>query len=106
MDFPAEQRYKTQLIKEAFDLQGLNPPANLSVFTDGNEYGYRNKLEFSWYSQLDEETGTDSLDLAFYKRGSRGKVIVEGSTLANTISISSREVSEIYSARKGCQPEA
>ena len=56
------------------------------VVTDGNDYGYRNKIEFSWYSELDEKTGLDSLDLAFYKRGSRGKVIVEGSTLANELS--------------------
>lgn len=101
MSFQAEQHYKTQLIKEAFDLHGLSLPSELNVVTDGNDYGYRNKIEFSWYSELDEKTGLDSLDLAFYKRGSRGKVIVEGSTLANeNINILARSIRVLLRNKK------
>lgn len=101
MNFQAEQRYKTHLIKEAFDLQGLGLPSDLSVITDDHDYGYRNKLEFSWYSELDEKTGLDSLDLAFFKRGSRGKVIVEGSTLANeNINILARNIRDVLRKKK------
>ena len=101
MSFQAEQHYKTQLIKEAFDLHGLSLPSELNVVTDGNDYGYRNKIEFSWYSELDEKTGLDSLDLAFYKRGSRGKVIVEGSTLANeNINILARSIRDLLRNKK------
>ena len=101
MSFQAEQHYKTQLIKEAFDLHGLSLPSELNVVTDGNDYGYRNKIEFSWYSELDEKTGLDSLDLAFYKRGSRGKVIVEGSTLANeNINILARNIRDLLRRKK------
>ena len=101
MSFQAEQHYKTQLIKEAFDLHGLSLSSELNVVTDGNDYGYRNKIEFSWYSELDEKTGLDSLDLAFYKRGSRGKVIVEGSTLANeNINILARSIRDLLRNKK------
>lgn len=101
MSFQAEQRHKTQLIKEAFDLHGLSLPSDLNVVTDGNDYGYRNKLEFSWYSELDEKTGLDSLDLAFFKRGSRRKVIVEGSTLANeNINILARNIRDLLRRKK------
>lgn len=83
MSFEAEQGYKKQLIREAFELHKITLPDNLGMSTDGETYGYRNKLEFSWYSELDKGTDTDSLDLAFYKRGSRAKIVVDGSSLAS-----------------------
>lgn len=82
MNFEAEQRYKAQLIDEAFLLHKVSLPKQTEVFTDGVEYGYRNKIEFSWYSDLDAASGVDTLDLAFFRRGSRGKIIVDGTSLA------------------------
>lgn len=82
MSFSSEQKNKISLIKEAFALHNISLPDNIEIYTDGIEYGYRNKVEFSWYSDIDEESGADTLDLAFFRRGSRGKVVVEGTSLA------------------------
>jgi 23S rRNA (uracil1939-C5)-methyltransferase len=72
----AEARYKAQLIDEAFELHHTVLPEKTSVYSDGVRYGYRNKVEFSWYG--DDE----GLHLAFFRRGTHGKVPVEGTSLA------------------------
>jgi len=77
-DFKSEQAYKAQLIQEAFALHNVTLPGKVDLYTDDVMYGYRNKVEFSWY--WDKEA--DQLDLAFFGRGSRGKVPVEGTHLA------------------------
>lgn len=81
MDFNAEQRYKAQLINEAFELHHASLPEPTTVYTDGREYRYRNKVEFSWYGQTDAISGVDTLDLAFFRRGSKGKIVVDNSAL-------------------------
>ena len=44
-------------------------------------YGYRNKVEFSfWFN-----TESERLDLAFFRRGSHGKIPVQGTSLANDL---------------------
>ncbi|NCU29139.1 class I SAM-dependent RNA methyltransferase [Candidatus Saccharibacteria bacterium] len=83
MNFQFEQQQKAELINLAFELHNIKLPNSPAVSTDGNQYSYRNKLEFSWYSETGPTSGLDNLDLAFYKRGSRGKIIVDGSSLAN-----------------------
>lgn len=80
MDFASEQKYKAELIKEAFDLHDVKLPNTIEIFSDNTEFSYRNKVEFSWYSEL--QTDGDSLDLAFYRRGSKGKITVDGTSLA------------------------
>ena len=83
MSFEAEQKYKSQLISEALRQQHIDYPAEfIKVFSDNQQFEYRNKMEFSWYSELDESTGRDSLDLAFYRRGSKGKIPINDSRLA------------------------
>ena len=82
MTFDAEQRYKSQLISEAFELHHVEIPES-NVYSDEIQFGYRNKLEFSWYGDTDATSGVDTLDLAFFRRGSKGKVIVDGSKLAH-----------------------
>lgn len=87
----AEQHYKSQLIADAFRLHHLTLPGG-AVYGDGAAFGYRNKVEFSWFSELatpadepDASTATssvDTLDLAFFRRGSKGKIIVDGTALA------------------------
>jgi 23S rRNA (uracil1939-C5)-methyltransferase len=81
MRFDAEQRYKAALIEEAFELHDIVLPNPIEVYSDGHEYRYRNKVEFSWYGQTDETTGQETLDLAFFRRGSKGKVTIQDSAL-------------------------
>lgn len=80
MTFEAEQHYKAALIEEAFELHNIVLPGTIDVYTDKKQYEYRNKVEFSWFG--DTIGGAETLDLAFFKRGSQGKVPVEGTSLA------------------------
>lgn len=78
MTIQAEQHYKATLIVEAFELHSVVLPNSVEVFTDGREYEYRNKVEFSFWF----ETDTQQLSLAFFRRGSHGKICVKGTSLA------------------------
>ncbi len=79
MTFEAEQHYKAALIEEAFELHDIVLPSAIEVYSDDREYEYRNKLEFSWYWNKEDE----QLDLAFFRRGTHGKIPVDGSSLAH-----------------------
>lgn len=79
MTFDAEQRYKAALIEEAFELHNIVLPNPISVWSDEHIYGYRNKIEYSWWWDNEAER----LDLAFYRRGTHGKIPVEGTSLAD-----------------------
>lgn len=81
MKFDSEQRYKAALIEEAFELHDIVLPEAIEVYSDNNEYEYRNKVEFSWYWNKELET----LDLAFFRRGTHGKIPVDGTSLANSV---------------------
>jgi 23S rRNA (uracil1939-C5)-methyltransferase len=81
MSFEAEQHYKSALIEEAFELHDIVLPEAIEVYSDGKTSHYRNKVEFSWYGATDELTGTETLDLAFFRRGSKGKIIINDSSL-------------------------
>ena len=79
MTFEAEQNYKAALIEEAFELHDIVLPNVIDVYSDKKEFGYRNKVEFSWWWSKD----TEQLDLAFFERGTHGKVAIESTSLAN-----------------------
>ena len=81
MPFEIEQAYKRQLIDDAFTLHGVALPEIIDIYCDNVAYGYRNKVEFSWYSEIGESG--DMLDLAFFHRGSKGKIVVNGTSLAH-----------------------
>lgn len=83
MPLSSEQTHKANLIEEAFRLHGVTLPEKIDVFTDGVEFNYRNKVEFSWFGDLIDDSTTETLDLAFFKRGSKGKIVVEGTSLAH-----------------------
>ena len=116
MPLEVEQTYKAQLIDDAFALHNVVLPAAIDVYCNNVVYGYRNKVEFSWYSEsvvsravsqkksgqlhvgpglfsddtreIDaysdrEESFIDTLDLAFFRRGSKGKIVVDGTSLAH-----------------------
>lgn len=92
MNFDAEQHYKAALIEEAFELHDIVLPNAISVYTDGIDYGYRNKVEFSWYWNND----TNQLDLAFFQRGTQGKIPVEKTSLArDEINVVARQIRDI-----------
>ena len=80
MSLEIEQAYKRQLIDDAFTLHNVTLPAAIDIYCDNVAYGYRNKVEFSWYSEAGEYG--DTLDLAFFRRGSKGKIVVNGTSLA------------------------
>ena len=82
MDFSAEQNYKSNLIGEAFELSGIKLTEAVDIYSDQVIYEYRNKVEFSWYGDTDNSSGLDTLDLAFFRRGSKGKIAIEGTSLA------------------------
>lgn len=78
MSFDAEQRYKAELIRDAFSMQKMVLPSEIDIYNDQAIYGYRNKIEFSWYWDNEREC----LELSFYRRGSHGKIPVSGTSLA------------------------
>ena len=80
MPLEVEQAYKAQLIDDAFTLHNVTLPGEIDIYCDDVAYGYRNKVEFSWYSEAGKYG--DTLDLAFFRRGSKGKIIVDGTNLA------------------------
>lgn len=81
MSFTLEQSTKRQLVDDAFIMHGVTLPSKTEVYTDNQQYGYRNKVEFSWWGDEDEQ-GNETLDLAFFRRGSKGKIPVNGTSLA------------------------
>lgn len=81
MHFDREQHYKAALIEEAFELHDIVLPDAIEVYSDGREYHYRNKVEFSWYGESDATTSVDTLHLAFFRRGSKGKIPVDDCAL-------------------------
>ena len=116
MPLEIEQIYKRQLIDDAFTLHNVALPAAIDIYCNNVAYGYRNKVEFSWYSEsvasraisqkksepalaspglfsddtrgIDkgsnrEISSDDTLDLAFFRRGSKGKIVVNGTSLAH-----------------------
>ena len=83
MPMSSEQSYKALLIEEAFLLHNITLPGKIEVFSDGVEFNYRNKVEFSWFGDKTDDNEKETLDLAFFKRGGKGKVVVDGTSLAH-----------------------
>lgn len=79
MQFTSEQHYKSALIEEAFELHDIVLPGAIEIFSDNREFDYRNKIEFSFWYDNDENT----LDLAFFRRGTHGKIVIQGTSLAH-----------------------
>ncbi|HET6747372.1 MAG TPA: hypothetical protein VFH06_04680 [Candidatus Saccharimonadales bacterium] len=79
MTFEAEQHYKASLIEEAFELHNIVLPEPIDIYSDGKQYEYRNKIEYSFWF----DTETNSLSLAFFRRGTHGKIPIDHTSLAN-----------------------
>jgi 23S rRNA (uracil1939-C5)-methyltransferase len=79
MELRSEEHYKSALIEEAFELNDMVLPQPITTWSDGVEYGYRNKIEYSfWYDDT-----SDQLGFAFFRRGSHGKIPVSGTSLVS-----------------------
>jgi 23S rRNA (uracil1939-C5)-methyltransferase len=78
MTYEAENKYKQQILAEAFDREGVKDVAWDSFEYSEEEYGYRNKIELGFWG---DENG---LHHASYIRGSHGKQIIESNALASS----------------------
>lgn len=76
IDFDYENQLKSELVAESFREEkiAINPP---KVLTDGKDYFYRNKMEYSLYYSHE----TKKIELAFRARGSHQKVPINQSSI-------------------------
>lgn len=99
MSLDAEQHYKAALIEEAFELHDIVLPNAIDVYSDEVTTRYRNKMEYSWWWDKELET----LDLAFFRRGTHAKYAVQTTSLAmqpiTDASIKMRDVLRARNAR-------
>ncbi len=79
MNFESENYWKRAIAAEQYSKIGdlILSPDSLKIASDGIEYGYRNKMEFS-FTEVDGQ-----IQLAFFERGQRMKIAVSGSKLAS-----------------------
>lgn len=99
-DFDFEQQTKQELIAESFRQEkiALNQE---EIYSDGEIFEYRNKVEFSFWFEKFEDSDDGELNLAFFKRGGKGKIPVVGTSLAAPkINQAGQKVLEILRARK------
>ena len=97
MTFEAEQHYKSALIEEAFELHDIVLPQPIDIYSDGNQYGYRNKIEYSFWF----DTDTKKLSLAFFRRGTHGKISVDETSLASpAITAASKAIIDVLNELK------
>lgn len=94
-DWSFELKTKADLIRQAFadhKITIASPP----VITDHRQYDYRNKMEFAWWWDND----TQRVELAHYQRGSKGKVMTDGSSLARPeINQAARQIRDLINER-------
>lgn len=97
MDFASEEHYKSALIEEAFELHDIVLPQPITTYSDSVEYEYRNKVEYSFWF----DTTTEQLSLAFFRRGSHGKIAIKATSLASpAITAVSRQILAVLNAQQ------
>lgn len=72
-----EMAQKAQLVQQIFAQSKLKISLP-KIINDGQVYAYRNKMEFTWWWNKE----FDHLDLAHYRRGTKGKIAIDRSSLA------------------------
>lgn len=102
MNFEYEQKLKQELICESFRQEKIDLKPSDSFFTDSNIFGYRNKIEFSfWWEKSAQNENEGQLNLAFFRRGGRGKIAVKNTSLAkDCINLAGERVLELLQERK------
>lgn len=76
MSFEAENQRKQEILVETLQREHVEYTGSVSMHHGQDEWHYRNKMEYSFWA--DDE----GLHLAFFNRGSHGKRIVPGSSIA------------------------
>ncbi|MDO4871941.1 MAG: RsmD family RNA methyltransferase [bacterium] len=101
-DFDFEQKTKQELIAESFAQEKIELKNQDEFYSDGKIFEYRNKVEFSfWWEKSAENEDDGELNLAFFRRGGKGKVPILGTSLAmEEINQAGQKVLEILRARK------
>lgn len=76
INYDEELKQKSLIVKECFRQQHLDLEV-LPTITDGKDFGYRNKMEYSLYWSHDD----NKIHLAFHTRGTHRKVPIENSSI-------------------------
>lgn len=76
MTFEAENKYKQEILVETLAREHVGYKSKIPMHTDGREWHYRNKMEYSFWAD------DDGLHLALFHRASHGKRIITGSSIA------------------------
>ena len=76
MPFESESRYKHEILAETLSRENVEIPDNIPFYAEKEPWGYRNKMEYSFWA---DDSG---LHLALFNRGTHGKRIVSGSSIA------------------------
>lgn len=76
MNFSAENRYKSDILTETFQREHVAYNQPIRLVAADSPWQYRNKMEYSFWA---DDSG---LNLALFNRGSHGKRIVQGSSIA------------------------
>ena len=77
LEYDYELLQKSELTQQAFSQHQVTIPLP-EVITDYKQYNYRNKMEFTWWW----DNATSKVELANYRRGTKGKIPVAASILA------------------------
>ncbi len=82
-NFDFEQKTKQELIFESFRQEKIELKNQEEFYSDGKFFEYRNKVEFSfWWEKSEQDENNGELNLAFFRRGGKGKIPVKGTSLA------------------------
>lgn len=76
MSFDAENKYKQAILAETLQREHVAYNADIHMIAGNNQWYYRNKMEYSFWAD------DDGLHLALFNRGTHGKRIVNGSSIA------------------------
>lgn len=76
MSYEAENKYKQSILEETLKRAGVEFRKTIDFYSPKDEWHYRNKMEYSFYG---DDAG---LHLALFNRGTHGKQIVDGSSIA------------------------
>lgn len=76
MTFVAENGYKKDILTETLQREHVNYDGDIALIADKDPWHYRNKMEYSFWAD------DQGLHLALFNRGTHGKRIVPGSSIA------------------------
>lgn len=74
--FESENKYKQEILTETIAREKVNYSQKIDFYAGSEQWHYRSKMEYSFWAD------DNGLHLALFNRGSHGKQIVEGSSIA------------------------